>query len=409
MSDYPEPAPQNPAPWEAVTCVRCGEEFMFQHLEGERSTGTACPHCGAPTDLSTRYRDSPGEFAPLITPGGLRTRSRRKRKVHSEEDLGWEAGEAGTPEKQGQVSEYLTSSPNHPDEVRLKRVRRKKLPTRWEKLSAKFSIWTKLGIVAGTGIMIYFAIRTLFVVAATDTDPALQPRADLGPDPATLDGGGVPTIVTPEDEAACIAVGNAFYAAATVEEKLPHVSLPQRVRPLMEKWYETHGDSDGQIAEVILKKKYPLGERRFIQLAVGFTGGSQRFIVFEQDADGKVRLEWEVSVGYQPMPIAEFMRTKPTAAIPFRVKVLKEQDYHPPFQDRERYQSLRLTYPGNREFQLTGYVERGTDWAAAFLATLEFDQAPSVILALRYPENASSDTHVEVVELVHDSWFYTAP
>jgi len=408
MSDSTEPASEDPAEWGASTCARCGGEFILQ-LHGAE-TGKTCPHCGAPTNLSTSKRDTPGEFALLSPRRGRRTRSRRKRKVLSEEDLAWEAGDEVAPEKLGQVSEYLTASPDRPGKLRLKRVRRKKLPTRLEKLSAKVGVWTIAAVVAGTGILIYVALRTLFVVAATDTDPSQQqaPPPDLGPDPATLDAAGLPTIVTAEEKAACIAVGNAFYAASSVEEKLPHVRQPERVRPLMEAWYASHGDGAGgePIAEVLFQKKFTLGERRFIQLAVGFGSGAQRIIVFEQGDDASLRLDWEVSVGYQPMPLAEFKATRPTAATPFRVKVKKGDEYRAPFEDRERYQSLRLSYPGDRGFQLTAYVKRDAPWAAALIANFEFNQAPSVILNLRFPEGATSDSPVEAVEMVHDSWFY---
>ena len=273
-------------------------------------------------------------------------------------------------------------------------------------LSAKLGVWGIALIVVTSAGLIYLALQKLFVVAATDTDPDNRPVVDLGPRAETLDEGGVPTVVTAAERDACVALANEFYAALAVEEKLSHVRQPERVRPLMEAWYRDREIERRRIAEVIFKKKRTIGERRFVMLAVEFDDGGQQIIAVEQSADGESFLfDWEVSVGYQPMPLEKFRNAMPTDPIPFRVLCKLADDYRAPFEDAAEFQCVRLTYPGDNEFRLTGYIDRGTDWADEFLAKLEFGGA-SVIAGLRYPEDPASDAHVEVVRIVHESWFY---
>ncbi len=219
-----------------------------------------------------------------------------------------------------------------------------------------------------------------------------------------------PDVTTEQEAAACVAIINAFVAAKTTDERLAYVRHPKKVRPLIAAHYREK-PNEPKVSKVLLKKKFAIGSRPYITIAVVFDGEDEadlsvdrhRFLSFERTKDA-ILLDWEVSTGYQKVPLETFKKKKPNNPTPFRVKVAQTDEYGAPFEDEKKYQSVLLTYPGNPRFRLVGFIDKNQIWGAKFAARVEFS-SPSVILDLRYPENPVRDDYVEVTRVVHDSWY----
>ena len=142
----------------------------------------------------------------------------------------------------------------------------------------------------------------------------------------------------------------------------------------------------------------------FIRLLVNFGDAGARMFIVEQTKDS-MKLDWEIAVGYQAMPLEKFKKEQPRKPTEFRVKIKPGDYYSNQFFDKEEFAAVDLSYPGNREFKLNGYINRERPWAAKVLNQLESGIAPSMIVNLRYPEGEiKDDRQVEIVSITSESW-----
>ncbi len=117
-------------------------------------------------------------------------------------------------------------------------------------------------------------------------------------------------------------------------------------------------------------------------------------------------LDWETAVGYRPMPLDEFKFSKPREGVEFRVKVKPADYYNFQFSDKEKYTCVELSYPGDAEFKLFGYIETGSDWSERLLTQLSSGKGPSLIVKLKYPEGEIRDDKQVLIEsIIEDTWW----
>src|SRR5690606_8298556 len=115
-----------------------------------------------------------------------------------------------------------------------------------------------------------------------------------------------------------------FMAADGVEEKLNYVRLPNRVRPLMLRWYRDHPGGPLQVGDSVKdpdpqdKQKFGNTYIIFLAMPVVFPDplnpdrGIRKINYFAvgeiRDDSGKsdYKVDWETSVGYQDMSFDDF-------------------------------------------------------------------------------------------------------
>ncbi|MES2709510.1 MAG: hypothetical protein V4726_23135 [Verrucomicrobiota bacterium] len=211
-----------------------------------------------------------------------------------------------------------------------------------------------------------------------------------------------------------------FLAADGVEAKLPYIRQPERVRPLMEKWYRTHPAGPMKAGAISLQQKTG-GEIEspgyFIMLAMpvevpdplnpGSVMEEMTFFSVEEIRNGSSStylVDWETSTGYQEMPLEIFKSTMPAEFHRFRIFV-KSGDYYNHGFDELSWQCVEIYYPG-RDFHLWGYVKRSSLEGRMLLIKLEAGWSGPLIAELQYPENPVSRDQVIVNRMVHSSWYY---
>ncbi len=376
-----------------LSCSRCGRDFEGHATEAEDSI---CPRClvvlnpNAAVDVK---RVNPKRHAQM------RVRKTRIREDVEEPD--WEPLEGEDENQRQEITEFVQIDPEDAEKARLKKISKKRLPDHWEKLALSLRLALVAIVIAGTAVLIVITTKRGVEVARKDVDEAGQPK-----ETRDIDAEVASVVVSEEESEACLEILSSFLEARSTPEKLSRVRVPDRVKPMIE---TAPPDSDlHTIRAVVMSRKLPIGDRVFLLLAVEIESDNplarHRFLAFEKTEDG-ILLDWEVSFRHRQMPLEEFQTSKPTRPVPFRVKIEPANIYDPPFDDQERYLAVALTYPGDRKFRLLGYIDRQTVWGAGLIATLEFE-SPSMILNLRFPENAVSDMHVEVTGVEHDSWYY---
>lgn len=283
---------------------------------------------------------------------------------------------------------------------RRKRIRKRRLPKgvektfRWAGRAAALS-----AIALGVLILVGAIAGGIHLVRSRQEIPA-APQAPL----EAVDR----AFATTSEAEAAMEVVRSFLRAPTLEEKLAHVRFPGEVRPLMEQWYATHPPEPADAVRPLelqsLVKLVNVKGMKFITLAAQLLPTHEiRFFAVEQTPQGG-KLDWEVSVGYQPMALEEFKRQTPQEPVPFRALVQRADYYNGRFSDPSRWYCCRLTYPGDRSFSIYAYLDLNDPLQSELSERLE-NTSYSMIVALAYPPEAESADQVRLVRVLEEHWF----
>ena len=204
----------------------------------------------------------------------------------------------------------------------------------------------------------------------------------------------------------------AFCQAGSLEAMLPMVRHPKRVRPLMERFYaQTPLQALGFKQVKYFQGAMIGGASDFWVFSVVLGDGRSRDIVLEQDASGKIGVDWETVVTYQPMNWDEYARQRPQGtAMDFRVFVEADHFFTHEFADSKRWSSFRLTAFGGDE-TLFGYASQGGAVEAALLALIQQNEnhPVEVILRLALPSGTQSRRGVIIEKVMSTRWIYVDP
>ncbi len=198
----------------------------------------------------------------------------------------------------------------------------------------------------------------------------------------------------------------AYLAADQVEEKLKYVRHPERVRPHLERYYQSHELKGVELESIQELHPVTIGRRPFFFLRARDIGGGTHALILEDGLEGGVRFDWESEVCYQPMPFDEFIARRPLEAMDFRVYLEVDRHYAYEFADQERYQSLYLTTRDSDE-HLFGYVERGSEVADALRRFVERHGAGKKLpayLRLRFLPDSRAPRGVLVEAMLAPRW-----
>lgn len=202
---------------------------------------------------------------------------------------------------------------------------------------------------------------------------------------------------------------NAYWKATTVKERLPHVFDPDRVKPLMEDFYDRQRESDPDHTELKQKSRFMLDGKEEI---LYFSFASSRptgltEVAMRRGANGRFLVDWESLAGYSNPAFAELKMLK--TAEPFQVRAFVRlfDYYNYEFADSSRFLCVKLT-ASNGVDTLYGYCERESElglWLSEKLAhTKKGGDMSGHTLKIAYPENAQSDQCVWIRQVVASRW-----
>ncbi len=120
------------------------------------------------------------------------------------------------------------------------------------------------------------------------------------------------------------------------------------------------------------------------------------------DTPQGLKIDWESWVGWSEMPWEEFLASKPTTGRVFRLNLSPTDYYNFAFSDDQKWQAYRLQSPDG-EHSIYGYAER--DSAVGYASRCPPDSKQmALMLALKFPENATSDNQVLIEKFVAEGW-----
>lgn len=201
----------------------------------------------------------------------------------------------------------------------------------------------------------------------------------------------------------------AFFDCRTVEEMLRYVRQPQRVAPLMEKYYAGKAPLPLRVESIRSLDPVTIDDRAtFWMVSCELEGGKDSQVVVEVISPTEVKVDWETHVAYQPMDWDEFATSRPGGYTgDFRVFVEPDNFYSYEFTDSDAFSSFRLTALRGEE-SLNGYVYRNSELEAAILHAIAQNGGGStpMMLRLHLPKGLMSRRGVVIKELVCPRWLF---
>jgi hypothetical protein len=191
-----------------------------------------------------------------------------------------------------------------------------------------------------------------------------------------------------------------FLEATTVEELLPLVRNLAVTEARIRHFYP-----DGKIAApglVQLNSGGGLSVRgKFISLAVTTRDLEEKSLALVETPQG-LKIDWESWVGWSDISWETFLATKPVVPHVFRVTVAAVEYYNFEFADDSKWRSYQLLSPGG-EHSIYGYAEKGSVVAQRIHINGEA-KSPALMLSLKFPPDAVSNSQVEIERVVADGW-----
>ena len=294
--------------------------------------------------------------------------------------------------------------------VRKKRRTRKKVTSGIKLLFQRMSITGRWTLVV---ILCLVCVTSTWLIIKNFHNRAISSATE--PSPMRLEGLALQNAdrlvqLSIEDMAGAEKVVRQFLSADGWEAKAAFVRRSEEVKPLMQKWYTTHaskpltGEATSNFRKALVGNTYLV----FLEMRLGQELTSRFFAVEhipgpKPEAPGTYLVDWETSERYQPVELYDYRAKQPPDPVIFRVLVKPDAYYNYAFEDREKWLCYRLVYPGDEDFEIFGYVPRGSDLAAD-LEKLLFLEA-NLMLEVQYPQPAISRDQVIIQKIVHPSWY----
>ncbi|MEM8953281.1 MAG: hypothetical protein AAGD22_03930 [Verrucomicrobiota bacterium] len=256
-----------------------------------------------------------------------------------------------------------------------------------------------LAIAGITAIALYslFAYRS----SKSPAPPTLSDNPSKTPD-------GQATIVnltafTPQMRS----VVETFSTATSIDDLLKICRDPERVAPLIHDHYSRNSFQPMTIKEFALGDSLVIEQdqdsgREFVYVGYETSDFNSKVVCLEI-VDGQFKLDWESAVGYCEMSWDDFKQTRPPDPTLFRIVAMANDYYNYEFDDAETWAGYSIL-DGQGNPQLYGFVRRDSAEYEGILTALNETQSAWLVVRLKFPENAQSNSCVEITDVVHDRW-----
>ena len=204
----------------------------------------------------------------------------------------------------------------------------------------------------------------------------------------------------------------AFCSATTIESLTPLIRQPERVVPLMRRYYADRPLTANRLAAITQLEPLTLGDYANFWSATVLSAdhGIRKFLLESTDS-GDALIDWETVVCYQPMNWDDFITQRPVdKALDFRVTAAPDDYYNHEFSDSGRWSCYRLTASGS-DLCLFGYAPAGSDVDSRIKHEIEQDDSHKAKLILRLSRTPGqrSPTGVIIDQLLSPRWLYVLP
>jgi len=203
-----------------------------------------------------------------------------------------------------------------------------------------------------------------------------------------------------------------FHSATTINSLAALVRHPERVRPLMEEYYDEKPIPISRLRSISSMTPLTLNNRADFWLAtVKLSGDISKNIIMQITDNGEALIDWETYVCYQPMDWTDYVNHHPAGTtMDFRVYARLDNFFSHEFNNPTQWLCYQLNAQGSDEF-LYGYVDATSETAREMLIAMsrKSSDAASLILQLYIPEHLESKRGVIINKVVCDDWLFVDP
>jgi len=205
-----------------------------------------------------------------------------------------------------------------------------------------------------------------------------------------------------------------YLAADSIETLLPYVRHPERVKPFMETYYQSHPIKPGAFERFNRIRSMGLAGFSFVYTDTRLKDGQSHKILLEELENGSFLVDWESDVCYQPIEWEEYIKKRPPEAFDMRVKITIDNFYAYEFKDESNLQCFKIKTRDSNEY-LFGYLKKGTQAASKIqrivLKSYQFGSQQDIpmILRLRFPKDSHSKRCVWIDAMRSPRWTYAKP
>ncbi len=203
-----------------------------------------------------------------------------------------------------------------------------------------------------------------------------------------------------------------FFDSTSIDSAVRFVRQPDRVRPLMERYYAGLLIPNSRHFKTKLLQPITLDNRaNFWMTSVELANHQTRNLIIEIDANGEPRIDWETLVCYQPMNWDSFAIKRPAgSSLDFRVYIEPDNFFSHEFSDPDQWNCFRLTALDSDE-TLFGYAKVNEEVSQELLSLLKQNQGhkTSIIVRVNIPEGLQSRRGVVIEKLISPRWLYLDP
>ena len=266
----------------------------------------------------------------------------------------------------------------------------------------------KLGLASDSGIL-----STAPTVEATSTVSlhSIPPKeaAAAGTIPPAGEFKNLPLQETSPDYLEATETLDHYWKAVTIKDRLRCVYDPERMKPLMEDFYERQRETDPDHHELRQKSRFMLDNREEI-LYFSFAGSrltGLTEVAMRRSQNGRFLVDWESLTGFTAPAIAELKKLKPVEPTRIRAFVRLFDYYSNEFTDSARYLCVKII-AANGADTLYGYAERESELGQWLAEQLDHTRKENVLsghtLMVSFPEKAQSDQCVIITRVLAARW-----
>ena len=203
-----------------------------------------------------------------------------------------------------------------------------------------------------------------------------------------------------------------FFQASKPEILAKYARHPERVTPLMTKFYEGRAIPANPVLRTKLLQSLTLDNRaNFWMQSVELKNRETRNLIIEITDSGDPKIDWETLVCQQPMKWDAFARERPAGvSLDFRVYLEQDHFFSHEFADSSQWNCFRLTALDSDE-TLFGYAKTTAPVSADLLALLNqsSERRAPVILRVNIPQGLQSRRGLVIEKLMSPRWIYLDP
>jgi len=198
----------------------------------------------------------------------------------------------------------------------------------------------------------------------------------------------------------------AFLRADTVDALLQTVANGSRIEAALRAYYQAHALTPTHYADIqrLPDSSVAPGE---VPMLVTLSTGRRVLTTVLFTADGHPGVDWPSFVGLSDMGWDQFLASRPTTAVMFRVMAEAGDWYTGKFADSQQFLSVKLTGPqDSASAPCFAYVERNGAAGKEMGALLREHFGPfPVTLRLKFPEDIKGDKQSWIESVESHCWF----